>query len=152
MKKSVIITIAVVYIFAIVVVGFIRIKIKAYNTPEFVTDITCVSDNFHKYDPNNPVHKKEMEKTKNLIGYIEEEFKEGLKITINCQVTPDNATKKALTFSVDENPAAYKLTPTSDGSATIEFFVGTEVIVTIKSTDIKGYSIKIKVTAFERNW
>lgn len=150
MKKSVIITIAVVYIFAIVVVGFIGIKIKAYNTPEFVTDITCVSDNFHKCDPNKPVDAKELKA--GIIGYIEEEFKEGLKITINCQVTPDNATKKALTFSVVDNPAAYKLTPTSDGSATIEFFVGTEVIVTIKSTDIKGYSIKIKVTAVERNW
>ena len=39
MKKSVILTIAVVYIFAIVLVGFIGIRQRAYNENVYVDDI-----------------------------------------------------------------------------------------------------------------
>lgn len=44
MKKSVIITIIVIYVLAIVVVGFIGLKMKVYDEQKYVEKIECISD------------------------------------------------------------------------------------------------------------
>ena len=46
MKKSVIITIIVIYVLAIVVVGFIGLKMKVYDEQKYVEKIECISDGF----------------------------------------------------------------------------------------------------------
>ena len=99
MKKSVILTIAVIYIFAIVIVGFIGIRQGAYNENVYVDDIVIISDNYKKYDVSTDVGKLKIEE--GYEGYIQTNFKEGLKIEIKCQVKPDNATIKKLQYSVD---------------------------------------------------
>ena len=50
MKKSVILTIAVVYIFAIVLVGFIGIRQRAYNENVYVDDIVIISEGYKLYE------------------------------------------------------------------------------------------------------
>lgn len=52
MKKSVIITIIVIYVLAIVVVGFIGLKMKVYDEQKYVEKIECISDGYKDYDPN----------------------------------------------------------------------------------------------------
>ena len=46
MKKSVIITIIVIYVLAIVVVGFIGLKMKVYDEQKYVEKIECISDGY----------------------------------------------------------------------------------------------------------
>ena len=50
MKKSVIITIIVIYVLAIVVVGFIGLKMKVYDEQKYVEKIECISDGYKDYD------------------------------------------------------------------------------------------------------
>ena len=136
MKKSVILTIAVIYIFAIVLVGFIGIKQGAYNEKKYVDDIVIISDGYVKYDLDSNEAKKGYE------GYISTSFVEGLKIEIKCQVKPDNASNKNLIYICEES-SDYKLILNSDGTATIEFYHGDQIDLIIKSQDTVGFSKKI---------
>ena len=139
MKKSVILTIAVIYIFAIVIVGFIGIRQGAYNENKYVDDIEILSDGYVKYPTDSE------EYTVNGIeGYIETTFTKGLKIEIKCQVKPDNATNKNLIYICEESQD-YKLIRNSDGTATIEFYHGAEFVLQIKSQDTIGFTKKIKI-------
>jgi hypothetical protein len=148
MKKSVILTIAVIYIFAIVIVGFIGIRQGAYNENVYVDDIVIISDNYKKYDATTDVGKQKIEE--GYEGYIQTNFKEGLKIEIKCQVKPDNATLKKLQYSVDDpNNQNYKLVENSDGTATIEFYGGAVIRLVIKSTDTKGVIKQIEIKVFD---
>lgn len=136
MKKSVILTIAVIYIFAIVIVGFIGIRQGAYNENKYVEDIIIISNNYVKYDLNSDEAKNGYE------GYISTSYVEGLKIEIKCQVKPDNATNKKLVYACAES-TDYKLITNSDGTATIEFYHGAQFTLIIKSQDTVGYTKKI---------
>lgn len=138
MKKSVILTIAVIYIFAIVIVGFIGIKQGAYNEKKYVEDIVIISDNYVKYDVESEEAKKGIE------GHISTSFTEGLKIEIKCQVKPDNATNKNLIYICSDSQD-YKLITNSDGTATIEFYHGAQFVLQIKSEDTKGFIKKIYI-------
>ena len=136
MKKSVILTLTVIYIFAIVIVGFIGIRQGAYNENKYVDDIIIISDNYVKYDVESDEAKNGLE------GHISTSFVKGLKIEIKCQVKPDNATNKKLIYACDESPD-YKLIVNSDGTATIEFYHGAQFVLIIKSQDTVGFTKKI---------
>lgn len=136
MKKSVILTIVVIYIFAIVIVGFIGIRQGAYNENKYVNDIVIISNNYVKYDVESDEAKSGIE------GHISTSFVEGLKIEIKCQVKPDNATNKKLIYACDESQD-YKLIDNADGTATIEFYHGAQFILIVKSQDTVGFSKKI---------
>ena len=136
MKKSVILTIAVIYIFAIVIVGFIGIRQGAYNENKYVDDIVIISDNYKKYESDSEKAKEGYE------GHISTSYVEGLKIEIKCQVKPDNATNKNLIYICSESQD-YKLIKNSDGTATIEFYHGAQIDLIIKSQDTVGFYKKI---------
>lgn len=131
MKKSVIITIIVIYVIAIFVVGFIGMEMEVANELVPVENIVCVTDG---------AEKKENEEYDYL---IKSSFEEGLKIELKCQVIPDNATQKKLQY-IGEGQS-FKLTPNSDGTATVEFLKKGSATITVKSTDNNGVSIKIKI-------
>lgn len=141
MKKSVILTIAVIYILAIVIVGFIGIRMSVYDEKVYVNDITIISDGYQKYDPVKDQDKIE----KGYEGYIDKKFVEGLKIEIKCQVSPDNATIKNLIYVCEESED-YKLIVNNDGTATIEFYRGRDIDLIIKSADSVGFTKKILIT------
>ena len=147
MKKSVIITIIVIYVLAIVVVGFIGLKMKVYDEQKYVEKIECISDGYKDYDPNTETGLAKIHA--GYIGYIKKDYKSGLKVEIKCRITPDNATHKKLEYIYDENSTIYKLTTNSDGTATIEFLTGGVATIIIRSTDSKQTQIKIEVSAFD---
>ena len=101
MKKSVIITIIVIYVLAIVVVGFIGLKMKVYDEQKYVEKIECISDGYKDYDPNTETGLAKIHA--GYIGYIKKDYKSGLKVEIKCRITPDNATHKNLEYIYDEN-------------------------------------------------
>lgn len=81
MKKSVIITIIVIYVLAIVVVGFIGLKMKVYDEQKYVEKIECISDGYKDYDPNTETGLAKIHA--GYIGYIKKDYKSGLKVEIN---------------------------------------------------------------------
>ena len=76
MKKSVIITIIVIYVLAIVVVGFIGLKMKVYDEQKYVEKIECISDGYKDYDPNTETGLAKIHA--GYIGYIKKDYKSGL--------------------------------------------------------------------------
>lgn len=142
MKKSVILTIAVIYIFAIVIVGFMGIRMSVYKEKVYVNEITIISDDYKVYTDATELGKDKLEQ--GYSGYISKSFQQGLKVEIKCDVKPDNADNKKLIYVCAES-SDYKLITNSDGTATIEFYRGTVVDLIIKSSDTVGKSIKIEI-------
>lgn len=143
MKKSVILTIAVIYIFAIVIVGFMGMKMNVYNEKVYVNEIVVLSQDYKPYTDDTELGKNMLED--GYSGYItRSDFTYGMKIEIKCDVKPDNADNKKLIYSCAES-SKYKLILNSDGTATIEFYEGTVVDLIIKSSDTVGESIKIRI-------
>lgn len=139
MKKSVIITIAVIYIIAIFVVGFIGMEIKVANELVPVENIICVSEGVKK-------------PTSLDAGYdyvINKNYVEGLKVEIKCQILPDNATQKKLDYIYDDTKTSYQVTVNDDGTAFVEFFEGGSATIRVKATDNDGVSIIIKINVRE---
>lgn len=137
MKKSVILAISVIYILAIVVVGFIGMKMKAYNPTIYVESITCISDGYKEYpDDQN-----------NADGYIATVYSEGLKVLLKCKISPDNATSKKLEYNYDKTSQTFKLVVNEDGTATIEFLKGGTATITIKATDNTGKKLVVNIIA-----
>ena len=64
MKKSVVFAIAVIYLIAIIVVGFLGQALKVYNENIYVERITCISDDYKPYKENSNEYKD------GYIGYI----------------------------------------------------------------------------------
>jgi hypothetical protein len=143
MKKSVILVIAVIYVLAIVVVGFIGIRMKIYNANVYVEKIECVSDNYRKCNENDDFYQKGYD------GYISVIYEENLKVLIKCNIYPENASEKKLEYIYDKSSTTYTLTYNDDGTANVEFFKGGSATIIVKSTDNVGTSIKILINAVD---
>lgn len=143
MKKSVILVIAVIYVLAIVVVGFIGIRMKIYNANVYVEKIECVSDNYRKCNENDDFYQKGYD------GYISVIYEENLKVLIKCNIYPENASEKKLEYIYDKSSTTYTLTCNDDGTANVEFFKGGSATIIVKSTDNVGTSIKILINAVD---
>lgn len=143
MKKSVILTISVIYIIAIVVVGFIGIRMKIYNANIYVDSITCISDNYHKYEEGSDGAEAGYD------GYIHTNYVDGLKVLIKFKINPDNATEKKLEYIYDTNSTIFTIIDNGDGTAYINFLKAGSATIIIKSTDNKGVKIKIKINAVD---
>ena len=79
MKKSVILSIVVIYVLAIVIVGFLGMKMRVYDEEKYIAQIICVSDGYADYDETE-------ELSKDYKGYIINPFVEGLKVENRCEV------------------------------------------------------------------
>lgn len=146
MKKSVVLTIAVIYIFAIVVVGFMGMQMKVYNEKVYVKEINVISEGYKPYTADTELGQSKL--SEGISGYISKSFIEGLKVEIKCQIKPDNADNKNLIYSCQES-TSYKLTTNSDGTATIEFYEGEVVPVKIEAADGSGIEIIIEIKVFD---
>ena len=94
MKKSVILTIAVIYILAIVVVGFMGIRMQVYEEKVYVDEIVMLTEGYKPYTKDTALGESKL--NEGIDGYITKSFKEGLKVELKCQVKPDNADNKNL--------------------------------------------------------
>ena len=90
MKKSVILTISIIYILAIVVVGFLGIALKVYNEKVYVEKIICITEGYET-----------VENDEHCDGIIT--VQQNQEVVIKCQVEPDNATNPNLRFDYDHD-------------------------------------------------
>ena len=129
MKKSVILLLSAVYIFAIVIVGFLGLKMKVYDPIIYVNNIICETEGYKEYS-------EEEKSKKGHDGYIQVEYSENLIVEIKCKPNPDNATNKAFDYSVLGDSTHYELTVKDDGTASIQFKEATAYTVIV--TDRKS--------------
>lgn len=139
MKKSVVFAIAVIYLIAIIVVGFLGQALKVYNENIYVERITCISDDYKPYKENSNEYKD------GYIGYIQpDKYEEGLQVLIKCRVEPANATYKNLQY-ISTDTSICTIEMQDDGTAIANFIKAGTVTIIIKATDNGGEQIKIKI-------
>lgn len=132
MKKSVIISIVVIYIFAILTVGFIGIAQKVYDEVKYVERIECLT-------------KHEIDKTSDHDILIKLE-KGQMEIELQCRAYPLDATTTKLDYS--SNSDQVQVVKNDDGTCRVIFTESSpkNVIITVKSTDkTPGVTLKILI-------
>lgn len=152
MRKSVILTIFVVYIVAIVTVGFYGAKMRVYDEIKHVESIVCtlVADdvnNVSTKDSKDADYKKLYEATgSGHCDYvINRVFKEGLRVPVTFEVRPGDATDKTLEYIYDENPTYYEFTDNEDGSVQFVFHAPVTVRLRVKPTDKAASNVEFVV-------
>ena len=136
MKKSVILTIVIIYIVAIIAVGFLGVAMKVYNEKKYVEEIVCTTEGFEA-TPDQ----------KDWDGIIK--AKKGDVIVIKCAVKPDNADNTDLDFIwkvSDVDAGKYTVTNNGDNTITIKILKACSPVITVRSTDRNpGVSLRIKI-------
>lgn len=138
MKKSVIMLLSAVYILAIVIVGFLGLKMKVYDPVIYVENIICETDGYHEYSEEDKI-KKEHD------GYIQVEYAKDLVVEIKCKPNPTNATNKTFDYAILGNENRYELVIKTDGTANIKFKEATAYTVIVTATDNHKATLRIKV-------
>lgn len=139
MKKSVVFSIAVIYLIAIIVVGFLGQALKVYNENIYVESISCISEDYKPYKEKDPEYKE------GYSGYIQpDQYTDGLQVLIKCRVEPANATHKDLQY-ISADTSICTIQKQEDGTAIATFLRAGTVTIIIKSTDNGNEQIKIKI-------
>lgn len=147
MKKSVIMTIAVVYILAIVAVSFLGMKMFIYDAEVPVEEIICKS--------SDKVSSQPYEYVKSTVdpafdGEIKIKFDQKLKneVVIDCYVKPDNASNKKVSYHWNANEQEkYKIKiEEKDGCLYVTFTEKGSIIITAYANDDSKKELKIKVS------
>lgn len=138
MKKSVILLLSAVYIFAIVIVGFLGLKMKVYDPIVYVNNIICETEGYKEYSEEEKVKKGHD-------GYIQVEYSANLIVEIKCKPNPDNATNKTFDYSVLGDASRYELIVKEDGTASVKFKEATAYTVIVTATDNHKATLKIKI-------
>ncbi|MBQ2891451.1 MAG: hypothetical protein IJE45_01005 [Bacilli bacterium] len=136
MKKSVILTISIIYILAIVVVGFLGIALKVYNEKVYVEKIICITDGYVA-----------VENDEYCDGVIT--VQKNQEVVIKCQVEPDNATNPNLRFDYDSDELGkkFEFVENGDGTCTIKMLDSGTTFIEIVPTDRNSnISLRIKIT------
>lgn len=146
MKKSVIFTIVVIYLLAIVLVGFMGQKLTVYDAKIDVQSITCESEGYVNYDPNNP---KDVQWINDgYVGKISLRYEEGMRVLLKCRIYPADATEQKVQY-ISGNKTYGVISYNEDGTAYLDILKAGTFDVTIQATDHKKVSIKIKIIITE---
>lgn len=136
MKKSVILSIVIIYIVAIIAVGFLGVAMKVYNEKKYVEEIVCTTEGYVATPDASDCD-----------GVIKAE-KEDI-IVIKCSVKPDNADNTAFDFIYDQtdvDAGKYTVTINNDNTITIKILKSCKPVITVRSTDRNpGVSLRIKI-------
>ncbi len=137
MKKSVIVLIGIIYIAAIVFVGFFGMKVTAYDEMIYITNIECTNEGI----------RENADGTKTLrFNYVDGGDVLENTLTLTYKVYPDNSTLKgadAATLVYDENTTV----ATVDGLH-ITFLKKGVLTVQIKSKDGSNITETIRIIAY----
>ena len=156
MKKTSIIAIALIYLVAIILVGFMGVKMKVYDPVIYAEKIVWNSTEFE----NNKQFKVEKDKTKLTeegidadakLEYVVFEFAQPITLNIKCYCEPTNATNTVLDYYFDNTGLeSVSLNIKTDNTADITFNSAAAFTLYVKSTDGKGvqYSIRINIIDF----
>ncbi|MDD4291806.1 MAG: hypothetical protein PHX51_06215 [Clostridia bacterium] len=131
MKKSVILVILVIYVISVVVVGYLGIKMKAYDEVVYAERIAVISDGVDVTQNTNTQYTDE--------GYplikIPFDVNKGVAVyQIEYRIYPDNATIKTVKFIGDSNDTVTLDAVTGIVTITEAW---TSVTVTLESNDGK---------------
>ena len=105
MKKPVIIIIAIIYIIAIAVVGFLGISARVFNPAVFVEDIQLTFDP-KLTDKSDKINDVEKEQYKLDYKYLIKTNETIVSFYVSAAVLPNNATSKKCIFAA-QNTAEY---------------------------------------------
>ncbi len=114
MRKSVVLTICVIYILSIVLVGYLGIKLAIFDPILYVQSIELIDDPYSdSYKISHPPRYPDQD-------FVVKEYSKGLKFRLYCKVMPENATNKEVEFIVNmPDNAVGKLQITSDGEVSV---------------------------------
>ena len=136
MKKPVILIIALVYILAIVVVGFLGIPARVYNPTTFVTDIALVFD-----DKLEKIPEKETDKVPNRFKV----FSDGaITFNITAKPIPNEATNKKIIFEKLDDYSSDVYTYTTETNENNGYTIATFTCNPLDSGEIKCISLKVR--------
>lgn len=156
MKKTSIIAIALIYLVAVILVGFMGIKLKVYDPVIYAEKIVWNSTEFENNKQFKVVKDKEKLAEKNIkadasLDYTVFEFTEALTINIKCYCEPLNATNNKLDYYFDNTGLEYvTLKIKDDNTCDLSFDRAAAFTLFVKSTDGKNitYSIRINIIDF----
>lgn len=140
MKKSVIIALVGVYVFAIVLVGYMGGKMKTHNELIYVDEIKCVS---HEELP------EEYKEDYGVDVYIAQQFSEGNEVEIQVKVYPADATDKTFDLIYEEKPNDYEVTYDSETNViTVKFLNTSAIYLTVVANDNAKAEIKFRIDCY----
>ncbi len=142
MKKSVIISIGIVYIVAIIVVGLFGQKLHIYNPVVYATEVVCHSETYKEYTEEE----KEKRNADGVITLLS--FTLGMKVELKCQALPNNVTNNALNYMYETDKfdeSIVVLTVNSDYTASLTFYEPVTMIINVKAADGHGARLRIKI-------
>lgn len=155
MKKSVVLVIAVIYLLAIVIVGFMGIRMKVYNEVVYIDEIVCTTDGYKPCSADNK-DDKDYKYNVGLIaegfnGYIQKTYTDGLSVQLKCEFLPRNANAfqngKPFEYIYEENESKYTVELSGDGTLIVRFKDAGTCDVTVKSQDGRGKTLKVRIEA-----
>lgn len=152
MKKTSIIAIALIYLVAVILVGFLGIKLKVYNEVIYAEKIMWDSNELEKQsgfkvEKNKDVLLSQGLKTDASLKYVVLGFSEDITINIKCYCIPENATNTKLDYYFDDVGDHVDLKIKDDNTADIIFSSSAGFTLYVKTTDGKdtSYSIRIDI-------
>ena len=136
MKKPVIIVIGLIYILAIVVVGFLGIPSRVYNPETFVQDINLVFDDKLTVMPSS----------EEIPYRYRISSSEAVTFNITAKVVPNEATEKRIIFEkrddLDESIYTYNVNFNENSG----YNIATYDVSPVPSGSIRVISIKVRTT------
>ncbi len=139
MKKSVVLAIMVIYVFAIVVVGLWGIKTYFFNPTVYVSEIKLV-------DSEDGAYKVETTPDQPDVDYIRVDYKKDLKFQLYYRVLPDDASNKTVEFDFDISKYVGKIEITEVGEVLVYANERMTIDGYIRSRDgVKAKSRKIRI-------
>ena len=136
MQKPVILIIALVYILAIVVVGFLGIPARVYNPKTFVTDIALVFD-----DKLERIEPKETDK----VEFRYKIFSDGaIAFNITAKPIPNEATNKKIIFEKLDDYTSDIYTYTTETNENNGYTIASFTCNPLDEGEIKCISLKVR--------
>ena len=138
MKKPVILIVALVYILAIVVVGFLGINARVYNPKTFVTDIALTFDDKLTRIPPKPTDEVEFRYRVTSDGPI--------MFTITAKALPNEVTDKRVVFEKLDNFSSEVYTFTTETNDSNGYTIASFSCSPLDAGEIKCISLKVRPT------
>ena len=152
MKKTSIIAIVLIYMVAIIVVGFLGVKMQVDNPIIYAEKIVWNSSDLEKntkfkIEKDKTVLESEGLDTDAKLQYSTLMLTEPLKINIKCYVEPANATNTKLDYYFDSTGIedSVSIEIKGDNTADITFVKAASFTLFVKSTDGKNITYKIRI-------
>lgn len=129
MKKSVIIVIGIIYVLAIVVVGFFGLKIKKFDSNVYIKNVEITNSDIEVWESGEKV----------VIIYLSD----GNEYQIEWKITPSNATHPEVNFGYDTSSTVGSV----DQEGKVTFYRNGVLTVYVSSADGSAKSDSVKIIA-----